>query len=47
MAKTKKVTLTLTQEQQDKARSLSVQLFGHANISGYIGFLITREKLKE
>jgi uncharacterized protein YoaH (UPF0181 family) len=46
MANTKKVTITLTQEQQDKARERSKELFGKANISGYVGFLIERD-LKE
>ena len=42
MAKTKKVTISLTPEQQDKARSLSKDLFGKGNISGIVGFLIER-----
>lgn len=45
MGTTKPVTITLTPEQQAKARSLSKQLFGKENISGYIGYLIEREKL--
>lgn len=40
--KTKKVTISLTPQQQDKARSLSKDLFGKENISGLIGFLIER-----
>lgn len=39
---TKKVTISLTPEQQDKARSLSKYLFGKENISGLLGFLIER-----
>ena len=39
---TKKVTISLTPEQQEKARSLSKDLFGKENISGLIGFLIER-----
>ena len=39
---TKKVTISLTPEQQEKARSLSNDLFGKENISGLIGFLIER-----
>jgi len=39
---TKKVTISLTPEQQDKARSLSNELFGKENISGLVGFLIER-----
>ena len=42
MSNTKKVTISLTPEQQEKARSLSKDLFGKANISGLIGFLIER-----
>ena len=42
MSKTKRVTITLTQEQQDKARTLSKELFGKENISGFFGFLIER-----
>ena len=34
MAKTKKVTITLTDEQQAKARNLSVLVLGKENISG-------------
>jgi hypothetical protein len=44
MASTKKVTITLSPEQQEKARSLSKDLFGKENISGLIGFLIERWK---
>jgi len=39
---TKKVTISLTPEQQEKARYLSKNLFGKENISGLIGFLIER-----
>jgi len=44
--KTKKVTISLTPKQQNLARKLSVELFGKENISGYIGYLITKQKLK-
>ncbi len=48
MATTKKVTITLSPEQQDKAREMSRDLFGKENISGLIGFLIERwEKEKK
>ena len=48
MAKTKKVTITLSPDQQDKARSMSMDLFGKENISSFIGFLIERwEKEKK
>jgi len=39
---TKKVTISLTHEQQEKARYLSKDLFGKENISGLVGFLIER-----
>lgn len=39
---TKKVTISLTPEQQEKARSLSKDVFGKENISGLIGFFIER-----
>ena len=42
MAKTKKVTITLTEEQQEKARNLSVLILGKENISGLIGYMITK-----
>ena len=42
MSNTKKVTISLAPEQQEKARSLSKDLFGKENISGLIGFLIER-----
>ncbi len=41
--KTKKVTISLTPEQQDKARFLSNEMFGKENISGYIQILIEAE----
>ena len=44
MSKTKKVTITLTEEQQQKARKASKKLFGKENISGYIGYLIEQSK---
>lgn len=37
---TKKVTISITPKQQEKARALSKDLFGKENISGLIGFLI-------
>ena len=43
MSKTKKVTISLTPEQQEKARSLSKGIVGKENISGYIGYLIEIE----
>lgn len=42
--KTKKVTISLTPEQQQKAREKSKELFGISNISGYIGYLINKDK---
>ena len=48
MSNTKKVTISLTPEQQEKARALSKDLFGKENISGLVGFLIERlEKEKK
>ena len=40
--RTKKVTITLTDEQQAKARNLSVLVLGKENISGLIGYLINK-----
>lgn len=42
MNKTKKVTITLSPEQQEKAREMSKKLFGRENISGFIGYLIEK-----
>jgi hypothetical protein len=42
MSKTKKVTITLTDEQQQKARDLSVLVLGKENISGLIGYMINK-----
>tara|TARA_R110000823_G_scaffold290274_1_gene408565 strand:+ start:357 stop:518 length:162 start_codon:yes stop_codon:yes gene_type:complete len=44
MAKTKKVTISITPEQQEEARKQSKTLFGKENISGYIGYLIEKER---
>ena len=38
--KTKKVTISLTQEQQNKAKKDSIEVFGKENLSGYIQYLI-------
>ncbi len=46
MSKTKKVTISITQKQQDDARTLSKKIFGKENISGYIGYLIEIENKK-
>lgn len=40
MANTKKVTITLSLEQQEKAREMSKKLFGRENISGFVAYLI-------
>ena len=47
--KTKKVTISLTQEQQDKAKKDSIVIFGKKNLSGYLQILIQNgfEKTKE
>ncbi len=47
MGKTKKVTITLSPEQQEKARKQSKALFGKENISGFIGYLIQQYKSKK
>lgn len=48
MASTKKVTITLSPGQQEKAREMSKDLFGRENISAFVGFLIERwEKEKK
>ena len=44
MSKTKKVTITLTKDQQETARENSKNLFGKENVSGYIGYLIEQSK---
>tara|TARA_R110000851_G_scaffold107085_1_gene227126 strand:+ start:387 stop:524 length:138 start_codon:yes stop_codon:yes gene_type:complete len=44
MAKTKKVTISLTPEQQEQARKQSKNLFGKENISGYLGYLIEKAR---
>jgi hypothetical protein len=44
MAKTKKVTISLTPEQQEQAREQSKVLFGKENISGYVGYLIEKAR---
>jgi len=40
--KTKKVTISLTPEQQGKAKKDSIALFGRENLSGYIQVLIKK-----
>lgn len=40
--KTKKVTISLTPKQQEKAKKESVKHFGRENLSGYISLLINR-----
>ena len=42
----KKVTITLTEEQIQKAKKNSVKVFGKENMAGYIGYLITKEPQK-
>jgi len=37
---TKKVTISITQEQQDKGKKDSIEVFGKENLSGYIQYLI-------
>lgn len=42
--KTKKVTITLTQDQKNLANKESKEVFGKENISGFYGFLLERWK---
>ena len=42
MSKTKDVTISLTPEQQKKAKQDSIKVFGKINLSGYLQFLINR-----
>tara|TARA_R110002072_G_scaffold299455_1_gene475091 strand:- start:940 stop:1089 length:150 start_codon:yes stop_codon:yes gene_type:complete len=42
MAKTKKVTVSMTEETKQKALNLSVLVLGTENISGYISYLINK-----
>ena len=46
MSKTKKVTITLTPEQQKEAKLCSARMFGRANISGYFALLHEQHKTK-
>jgi len=46
MAKTKKVTVTMTEETKQKALNLSVLVLGNENISGYITYLINKADLE-
>ncbi len=41
--KVKVVNISLTQTQVEKARELSIKIFGRSNVSGYYAFLIERE----
>ena len=46
MAKTKKVTVTMTEETKQKALDLSILILGTENISGYITYLINKADLE-
>ena len=46
MSKTKKVTVTMTEETKQKAVNLSILIFGTKNISGYITYLINKAHLE-
>lgn len=46
MAKTKKVTVTMTEETKQRALNLSVLALGTENISGYITYLINKAHLE-
>jgi hypothetical protein len=43
---TKKVTITLTEEQQDTAKKDSEKRYGKENISRYIAYLIEKNSMK-
>jgi len=45
MEKTKKVTITLTNSEKEKAKKLSKKRFGRINLSGMIAILINEAKL--
>jgi hypothetical protein len=42
MPKTKKVTVSMTEETKQKAIDLSILVLGTKNISGYISYLINK-----
>jgi len=46
MAKTKKVTVSMTEETKQKALDLSVLVLGRENISGYLTYLINKADLE-
>ena len=45
MGRTKKVTITMSQEQQDKGKELSKQHFGYENLSGWLRFKVDQGKI--
>jgi hypothetical protein len=44
--KTKKVTVSMTEETEIKAQNLSVLILGTQNVSGYISYLINKAHLE-
>ena len=44
MAKTKKVTLSMTEETEKIAQEDSVEVLGSKNVSGYISYLIKKAR---
>jgi len=46
MAKVKNVTITITEEQQEKAKEIALEVIGKKSISGLFAYLITKYKLK-
>ena len=42
MSKTKKVTISLTEDQQNKAKEISKEVLGKSNISGLFSFWINK-----
>lgn len=47
MSKTKKVTVSMTEETKQKAVDLSISVLGTENISGYISYLINKAHKEE
>jgi len=43
---TKKITITLTEAQQEKAKKASKLLFGRENLSGYLAYLIEKQETR-
>ena len=44
MAKTKKVTVSMTEETEKIAQKDSIEILGYKNVSGYISYLIKKAR---